>query len=45
MPDDTVYVLDPPALPADQVMVVITDSCLVERGRIRGLDAPHKSRL
>ncbi len=45
MPDDAVYVFDPPAGSTDQVMMVVADSRFVERGGVRGFDAPHQSRF
>lgn len=45
MSDDAVYVFDSPAAPADQVMMIVADPRFIERGGVRGFDAPHQSRL
>lgn len=42
MPDDTVHILDPAALPADQMMMVVTDPCFIERGGVCGFDATYQ---
>jgi hypothetical protein len=44
-PDDTVHVLDPTALPTNQMMVVVADPRFIERGGVRRFDAPQQSRL
>ncbi len=43
MPDDTVHILNPAALPAYQMMMVVTDPCFIERGSVRGFDSPYQS--
>ncbi len=45
MSDDTVYVLDAAAVPANQVMMVVSDTRLKERGGVRGFNAPYQSDL
>ena len=43
VPDDAVHVLNPAALYADHMMMIIADPCLIERRGVCRFDAPYQS--
>lgn len=45
MPDDTIYIFDPAAAPANEMMMIIADPGFKERGGIRGFYAPYQPRI
>lgn len=43
MPDHAVYILDPAAISADQMVMVVANSCFVKRRGIRRFDAAYQA--